>query len=160
MHGVAEAGMVHLRLVVPTGESRRVLQLLERSPAVVNLVRLPDCSLKPKGDLVLCDVAREEVSVIDAIRAPRHSGCPDASAARRDRPRPSGLPGHGCLLPSSTTTRDSLGARFWGQVRCSSGRLRVLQGKDAATAETTQIAGKARYQHLSRLPSSGVKPPW
>jgi hypothetical protein len=40
MHGVAEAGMVHLRLVVPGDEAPRVLEVLERSPAVVNLVRL------------------------------------------------------------------------------------------------------------------------
>ena len=41
-----------------------MLQALERSPAVLNLVRLPGASLKPAGDLVLCDVAREEVSVV------------------------------------------------------------------------------------------------
>jgi uncharacterized hydrophobic protein (TIGR00271 family) len=51
-------------LVVPTEEVERVLLELERSPAVVNLVRLPDTSIKPRGDLVLCDVPREEVSVI------------------------------------------------------------------------------------------------
>jgi uncharacterized hydrophobic protein (TIGR00271 family) len=51
-------------LVVPTEEAERVLLELERSPAVVNLVRLPDTSIKPRGDLVLCDVPREEVSVI------------------------------------------------------------------------------------------------
>jgi uncharacterized hydrophobic protein (TIGR00271 family) len=69
MHGVAEAGMVHPRLVVPGDEAPRVLEVLERSPAVVNLVRLPGCSIKPRGDLVLCDVAREEVSVVvDQLR--------------------------------------------------------------------------------------------
>lgn len=69
VQGVAEAGMVNLRLVVPAGDAGRVLHVLERSPAVVNLVRLPDCSVKPKGDLVLCDVAREEVSVVvDQLR--------------------------------------------------------------------------------------------
>jgi len=38
------------------------------------------------------------------------------------------------------------GARFWGQVRVSSGRLRLLQGKGGSSGETSQIAGKARYQ--------------
>jgi len=61
--------MVHLRLVVQEDDAGHVLQLLQRSPAVVNLVRLPGSSLKPKGDFVLCDVAREEVSVVvDQLR--------------------------------------------------------------------------------------------
>jgi hypothetical protein len=42
--------------------------------------------------------------------------------------------------------RASPGARFWGQVRGSSGRLRIVQGKGGASGETRQIAGKARYQ--------------
>ena len=37
---------------------------LKRSPAVVNLVQVPGASIKPPGDLVLCDVPREEVSVV------------------------------------------------------------------------------------------------
>ncbi len=60
----AEAGIVHLRLVVPEEAAARVLQTLDRSPAVVNIVRVPGASVKPPGDLVLCDVAREETSVI------------------------------------------------------------------------------------------------
>jgi hypothetical protein len=52
----------------------------------------------------------------------------------------------GCQLPLSATHAESLGARFWGQVRGSSGRLRVLQGKGAAKRETSQIAGNAPYQ--------------
>ena len=39
-----------------------------------------------------------------------------------------------------------LGARFWGQVRGFSGRLRVLQDKGGTSGETRQIAGKARYE--------------
>ena len=36
---------------------------------MVNVAHVPDSSLKPRGDLVLCDVAREEVSVvIDELR--------------------------------------------------------------------------------------------
>jgi uncharacterized hydrophobic protein (TIGR00271 family) len=69
MTGSAEAGMVHLRLIVPADDAGDVLKALERSPAVVNLVRLPGSSIKPQGELVLCDVAREEVSVIvDQLR--------------------------------------------------------------------------------------------
>jgi hypothetical protein len=39
-----------------------------------------------------------------------------------------------------------LGARFWGQVRAYSGRLKALQGEGGTSGETSQIAGKARYQ--------------
>src|SRR4051812_19334731 len=42
--------------------------------------------------------------------------------------------------------RASFGARFWGQVRGSSGRLRVLQGKGGTSEEISQIAGKAHHQ--------------
>jgi uncharacterized hydrophobic protein (TIGR00271 family) len=68
MAPVAEAGIVHLRLVVPQGRTTGVLDALGNSPAVFNIVRLPGASVKPAGDLVLCDVAREEVSVVvDAL---------------------------------------------------------------------------------------------
>jgi len=60
----AEAGLVHLRLVVPRDEVDRVLRELEESSAVVNLARVPGAAVKPQGDLLLCDVAREEVSVV------------------------------------------------------------------------------------------------
>src|SRR5687767_2863468 len=64
MQQPAEAGMIHLRMVVPTQHVARVIAALSASPAVVNLVRLEGSSVKPRGDLVLCDVAREEVSVL------------------------------------------------------------------------------------------------
>ena len=66
MTGAVEAGIVHLRLVVPTDSAAPVLDVLTASQAVVNVVRIPDASLKPSGDLVLCDVAREEASVVVA----------------------------------------------------------------------------------------------
>jgi len=64
MARLAEAGLVHLRLVVPRDEVDRVLRELEESSAVVNLARVPGAAVKPQGDLLLCDVAREEVSVV------------------------------------------------------------------------------------------------
>jgi uncharacterized hydrophobic protein (TIGR00271 family) len=46
-----------------------VLEILVGSPAVVNVVHFPGSALKPPGDLVFCDVAREEVSVVvDELR--------------------------------------------------------------------------------------------
>jgi hypothetical protein len=64
MAELAEAGIVHLRLVVPNETTSEVLRTLDESSAVFNVARLPGAAIKPKGDLVLCDVAREEVSVV------------------------------------------------------------------------------------------------
>lgn len=58
------AAMVHLRIVVPAGTCEEVLELLEGNPSVVNVVHLPGVARRPAGDLVLCDVAREDASVV------------------------------------------------------------------------------------------------
>jgi uncharacterized hydrophobic protein (TIGR00271 family) len=56
--------MVHLRLVVAGALSDEVLERLCRAPEVTNVVRFKESAHKPEGDLILCDVAREEASVI------------------------------------------------------------------------------------------------
>jgi uncharacterized hydrophobic protein (TIGR00271 family) len=56
--------MIHLRIVAPQEPAHKVLELLTASPAVVNVVHLHGASKKPKGDVILCDVAREDASVI------------------------------------------------------------------------------------------------
>ena len=56
--------MIHLRIVAPEDEAQKVLEILHGSPAVVNVVHLPGAARKPDGDLILCDVAPEEASVI------------------------------------------------------------------------------------------------
>src|SRR5829696_226655 len=58
------AAMVHLRIVVPTSLAPKVLDLLDRSPSVCNLVHLPGTARRPAGDVILCDIAREEASVV------------------------------------------------------------------------------------------------
>ncbi len=58
--------MIHLRIVAPTDLVAQTLELLIESTAVVNVIHLPGASRKPEGDAVLCDVAREEASVIVA----------------------------------------------------------------------------------------------
>lgn len=61
--------MVHLRIVVPPDRSAQVVGLLEASPSASNLVVMPGVARKPAGDLVLCDVAREQASmVIDDLK--------------------------------------------------------------------------------------------
>ncbi|MEA2367002.1 MAG: hypothetical protein QOI32_2514 [Thermoleophilaceae bacterium] len=56
--------MIHLRIVAPEDVAHRALEVLNGSPAVLNIVHLHGAAQKPDGDLILCDVAREEASVI------------------------------------------------------------------------------------------------
>jgi uncharacterized hydrophobic protein (TIGR00271 family) len=56
--------VIHLRIVAPEELAHRALEVLEASPAVLNIVHLHGVARKPEGDVILCDVAREEASVI------------------------------------------------------------------------------------------------
>ena len=56
--------MTSLRLIVPPALVEAVLTLLRGLDAVTNIVHLPGAGLEPGGDVVLCDVAREEVSLV------------------------------------------------------------------------------------------------
>ncbi len=56
--------MVHLRIVVPSHSSEHALDLLENTPSVCNLIFLERAAQRPEGDVILCDVTREDASVI------------------------------------------------------------------------------------------------
>ena len=56
--------MVHLRIVAPVDYAEHALELLTATPSVVNLIHLEGAAQKPEGDVILCDVAREDASVI------------------------------------------------------------------------------------------------
>jgi uncharacterized hydrophobic protein (TIGR00271 family) len=56
--------VIHLRIVVPNYQAEHALELLENIPSVCNLVYLERAARKPEGDVVLCDVAREDASVV------------------------------------------------------------------------------------------------
>jgi uncharacterized hydrophobic protein (TIGR00271 family) len=56
--------VIHLRIVVPEERGDQALDLLDASSSVVNIVHLPGAARKPAGDVILCDVAREDGSVI------------------------------------------------------------------------------------------------
>jgi uncharacterized hydrophobic protein (TIGR00271 family) len=56
--------MVHLRIVVPEDRCDKVLDLLEAAPSTSNLVYLAGAARQPRGDVILCDVAREDASVV------------------------------------------------------------------------------------------------
>ena len=56
--------MVHLRIVAPEESASHALDLLCAAESALNVIHLPGASRKPLGDVILCDVAREEASVI------------------------------------------------------------------------------------------------
>lgn len=63
--------MIHLRIVCAASRSSEVISLLEDDDATTNVVVLPGAARQPVGDVVLCDVAREDTSVILAdLRRP------------------------------------------------------------------------------------------
>ncbi|HKP92011.1 MAG TPA: DUF389 domain-containing protein [Thermoleophilaceae bacterium] len=56
--------MIHLRIVAPKARAEDAVNLVCGSPAVTSVVHLKDAARKPDGDVILCDVAREDASVI------------------------------------------------------------------------------------------------
>jgi uncharacterized hydrophobic protein (TIGR00271 family) len=56
--------MVHLRIIAPGDCADAALELLCREESVLNVIHLEGASQKPAGDVILCDVAREDASVI------------------------------------------------------------------------------------------------
>jgi uncharacterized hydrophobic protein (TIGR00271 family) len=69
--------MIHLRLVAPSARAEAVLDFLNRTPSVISLVHLRGAAHKPDGDVILCDVAREDATrVLTELRALRlhHEG--------------------------------------------------------------------------------------
>lgn len=61
--------VIHLRLAVPVALADDVLDALAQDPAVSSLARVPGASLRPAGDLLFADVAREAANdVIDRLR--------------------------------------------------------------------------------------------
>ncbi|TCC25769.1 DUF389 domain-containing protein [Kribbella speibonae] len=55
---------MHLRLIVPSDRSERVLNTLVADPRVTSIVRLPGAARRPEGDVIECDVTREATSDI------------------------------------------------------------------------------------------------
>jgi uncharacterized hydrophobic protein (TIGR00271 family) len=56
--------MIHLRLVVPPELAEDVHNLMCEADAVSTLIHLKGAATKPSGDVILCDVAREDASVL------------------------------------------------------------------------------------------------
>ncbi|MCB0864553.1 MAG: DUF389 domain-containing protein [Solirubrobacterales bacterium] len=58
--------MVHLRIVAPRSNCSHVLELLEDTETVVNVAYFKDAVMKPPGDMIFCDVATRDVSLLVA----------------------------------------------------------------------------------------------
>ncbi len=114
--------MVHLRIVVPAPKSESVVELLEASPAVSSLARIEGASRKPRGDLVLCDLAREDASVvIDDLRG---LGVPEQGSISIEE------------IDSQLSTAAEAAERA---VRGSAGDAVVWEEVEARTSESTEL---------------------
>src|SRR3954471_12280331 len=58
--------MVHLRLVVPERRAESAMDLLCKLDSVCNVIRLREPATRPDGVVIMCDVAREEASIVIA----------------------------------------------------------------------------------------------
>jgi uncharacterized hydrophobic protein (TIGR00271 family) len=56
--------MVHLRIVAPHDQAEAAMEVLCRTDSVFNVIRFEQASQRPDGDVILCDVAREDASLI------------------------------------------------------------------------------------------------
>ena len=58
--------VIHLRVVAPPDLADDAFRVLREHPSALNFVRLRGATERPEGDLILCDVAREDASVVIA----------------------------------------------------------------------------------------------
>ncbi|WP_043623756.1 DUF389 domain-containing protein [Nonomuraea candida] len=56
--------MLHLRLIIPAARTEEATAVLEDCPGVTNIVVLPGAAREPRGDVVLCDAAREAANEV------------------------------------------------------------------------------------------------
>src|SRR5688500_10765466 len=58
--------MVHLRIVAPERCAEEAMDLLCGTESVINVIRLEERARRPDGVVMMCDVAREDASVVVA----------------------------------------------------------------------------------------------
>ena len=62
--------MIQMRIVAPSGAAEAALRVLDELPQATTVVHVAGVARRPRGDLVLADVPREEASVLlDRLRA-------------------------------------------------------------------------------------------
>ena len=66
MRLLRSGAVIHLRVVAPPTLAESAYRVLLQHPSALNLVRLRGAAERPDGDLMLCDVAREDASVVVA----------------------------------------------------------------------------------------------
>jgi uncharacterized hydrophobic protein (TIGR00271 family) len=69
---------MHLRLIVPSDRTERVLNTLVADPRVTSIVHLAGAAHRPEGDMIECDVTREATS--DILTFLKHQGLYDDGA--------------------------------------------------------------------------------
>jgi uncharacterized hydrophobic protein (TIGR00271 family) len=118
--------VVHLRIVVPEDRTEKVLGLLERAPSTCNLVFLAGAARQPSGDVVLCDVAREDASIViedlkelgvarDGSIAMEQIDSQISDAARRAERAARGIPSDAVIweeVEARTSESSELGGNF------------------------------------------------
>jgi uncharacterized hydrophobic protein (TIGR00271 family) len=67
--------MLHLRMIVPPDRTDDVVDLVEKTVGTAHVAVLPGVARNPRGDIVLCDVAREAADGL--LRALRELGVVD-----------------------------------------------------------------------------------
>ena len=56
--------MVHLRIVAPPNRAQEAMEMLCATDSVCNVIRLADPATRPDGEVIMCDVAREDASIV------------------------------------------------------------------------------------------------
>jgi uncharacterized hydrophobic protein (TIGR00271 family) len=56
--------VIHLRIVSPPDRTEQVLEVLKCTESVINVIVLEGAARRPDGDVIMCDVAREDASVV------------------------------------------------------------------------------------------------
>jgi len=56
--------MIHLRVVAPPAKADAAMDLLCGTDSICNVIRLAEPSRRPDGVVIMCDVAREDASVV------------------------------------------------------------------------------------------------
>jgi uncharacterized hydrophobic protein (TIGR00271 family) len=115
--------MVHMRIVVPNYQAEHVLDLLNHTSSVCNLIYLERAARRPEGDVILCDVAREDASVIVS----------DLRELHVDR--------EGSIAMEDVTSEISAaGGEMRGSARRISGDAVVWEQVDERTSEDTELS--------------------
>jgi uncharacterized hydrophobic protein (TIGR00271 family) len=118
--------MIHLRIVAPPASAERALELLGAQPSVCNVIHLPGAAKKPPGDVILCDVTREDTSVILSdlreLEIPKHGSIAMeevdteiSDAAKRAEEATRGMPGDAVVweeVESRTSENTDLSGTF------------------------------------------------